>query len=66
MLSFFPQDILDEILNLIESVSEGFPSFSCNILFDRVEISAKYQYGTSPGGTFSFRYLSEKKLKQGN
>ena len=24
MLSFFPQDVLDEILNLIESVSEGF------------------------------------------
>ena len=24
MLSFFPGDVLDEILNLIESVSEGF------------------------------------------
>ena len=23
-----PQDVLDEILNLIESVSEGFPSYS--------------------------------------
>ena len=29
MLSFFPRGVLDEILNLIESVSEGFPSFSC-------------------------------------
>ena len=28
MLSFFPRDALDEILNLIESVSEGFPSYS--------------------------------------
>ena len=28
MLSFFPQGVLDEILNLIESVSEGFPSYS--------------------------------------
>ena len=28
MLSFFPRGVLDEILNLIESVSEGFPSFS--------------------------------------
>ena len=28
MLSFFPRDVLDEILNLIESVSEGFPSYS--------------------------------------
>ena len=25
MLSFFPQGVLDEILILIESVSEGFP-----------------------------------------
>ena len=24
----FPQGVLDEILNLIESVSEGFPSYS--------------------------------------
>ena len=28
MLSFFPRDVLDEILNLIGSVSEGFPSYS--------------------------------------
>ena len=29
MLYFFPRGVLDEILNLIESVSEGFPSYSC-------------------------------------
>ena len=28
MLSFFPRDVLDEILDLIESVSEGFPTYS--------------------------------------
>ena len=28
MLSFFPRDVLDELLNIIESVSEGFPSYS--------------------------------------
>ena len=28
MLSFFPRGVLDEILNLIESVSEDFPSYS--------------------------------------
>ena len=28
MLSFFPRDVLDEILNLIESVSESFPTYS--------------------------------------
>ena len=27
VLSFFPRDVLDEILNLIESVSEDFPSY---------------------------------------
>ena len=27
VLSFFPRGVLDEILNLIESVSDGFPSF---------------------------------------
>ena len=32
MLSFFPRDVLDEILNLIESVSEGFPSYSYSLL----------------------------------
>ena len=30
----FPRDVLDEILNLIESVSEGFPSYSCVALLD--------------------------------
>ena len=28
MLSFFPRGVLDEILNLIESVTEEFPSYS--------------------------------------
>ena len=28
MPSFFPRDVLDETLNSIESVSEGFPSYS--------------------------------------
>ena len=30
MLSFFPLDVLDEIWDLIESVSEGFPFYSCS------------------------------------
>ena len=33
MLSFFPCGVLDEILNLIESASEGFPSYSCSFLW---------------------------------
>ena len=31
VLSFFPRGVLDEILNLIESVSEEFPSYSCRV-----------------------------------
>ena len=31
MLSFFPWGVLDEILNLIESVSTDFSSYSSNI-----------------------------------
>ena len=33
VLSFFPLDVLDEILNFIESVSEGFPSYSFMVCF---------------------------------
>ena len=33
VLSFFPRDVLDGILNLIESVSEDFPSYSCLPLY---------------------------------
>ena len=29
MLSFFPLDVLDQIGDLIESVSEGFLTYSC-------------------------------------
>ena len=36
VLSFFPRDVLDEILNLIGSVSEGFPSYSCGLFHDFV------------------------------
>ena len=43
MLSFFSRGVLDEMLNLIESVSEGFPSYSlvCRgyLLF---EVNTKY------------------------
>ena len=31
MLSFFSQDVLDEILDLIESVSDGFRNYSYDI-----------------------------------
>ena len=42
VLSFFPRDVLDEILNLIGSVSEGFPSYSLKlkIISSRKDLSA--------------------------
>ena len=41
VLSFFPRRVLDEILNLIESVSEGFSSYSCrNQTFDICQYTA--------------------------
>ena len=32
VLSLFLRDVLDEILDLIESVSEGFPTYSCSLV----------------------------------
>ena len=51
VLSFFPRDVLDEILNLIESVSEDFPSYSFNLRHSYIlerfsENSDKYQAKT--------------------
>ena len=41
VLSFFPRDVLDEILNLIESVSEDFPSYSLVLDKGGVKISTR-------------------------
>ena len=32
VLSLFPLDVLDEIWDLIESVSEGFLTYSCGVI----------------------------------
>ena len=32
MLSYFPRDVLDEIWDLVSSVSEGFSTYCCDIL----------------------------------
>ena len=39
VLSFFPRDVLDEILNLIESVSEDFPSYSFKNEFETAVVN---------------------------
>ena len=39
VLSFFPLDVLDEIWDLIESVSEGFLTYSSNPTASRTNLS---------------------------
>ena len=41
VLSFFPRDVLDGILNLIGSVSEGFPSYSSTKIVQLVALGSK-------------------------
>ena len=47
MLSFFQRDVLDEILNLIESVSEGYPTYSLNQFCYNQKIIPKDSFVTS-------------------
>ena len=52
VLSFFPRDVLDEILNLIESVSEDFPSYSwiqvvCQLFQIITTIGKNFQWFTT-------------------
>ena len=54
MLSFFPRDVLDEILDLIESVSEGFPTYTGYL---KLKISQSKFSGTRK---FTLRYLKFK------
>ena len=42
VLSFFPRDVLDEILNLVGSVSEGFPSYSYIMYLTIIEYHTEY------------------------
>ena len=53
VLSFFPRDVLDEILNLIGSVSEGFPSYFYNHMYNdfyeksyEISYKLKQEWGT--------------------
>ena len=56
MLSFFPRDVLDEILNLIESVSEGFPSYSSiyESVFEKKTGLLEYPWHTEEYIVFNF------------
>ena len=62
VLSFFPRDVLDEILNLIESVSEDFPSYFCPKLVIITTLMANSSNGIQreskvKGTVTSFKYL---------
>ena len=60
MLSFFPRDVLDEIWDLIESVSEGFlPTRKPQA----EEIIPGEQAGFNPGRSTQNRIMCEKYLK---
>ena len=37
MLSFFPRDVLGEIWDLIESVSEGFPTYFFVVKYSKIK-----------------------------
>ena len=58
MLSFFPRGVLDEILNLIESVSEEFPAYSL-ISFSHIHVQRIniFMYGILIVYSFSY-YLN--------
>ena len=55
VLSFFPLDVLDEIWDLIESVSEGFLTYSCNLQI--------YVCIRNPGTDISFPIFTRKEIE---
>ena len=58
MLSFFPRGVLDEILNLIESVSEDFPSYSLLLLLQLL-VAHKVSRSTFHGNIYAFYFDNE-------
>ena len=42
LLSFFPLDVLDEIWDLIESVSAGFLTYSCKHLCTKSTVTSSF------------------------
>ena len=60
VLSFFPRDVLDEILNLIESVSEDFPSYSLRyrLITDSIDLNETALHILSHLGWLYFLFKS--------
>ena len=59
MQSFFPRGVLDEILNLIESVSEDIPSYSL-----RVKNNFKMYKNVEKRGGVNAKRAVEKQSKE--
>ena len=59
MLSFFPRGVLDEILNLIESVSEDFPSYSCSYSYIGVRSDSQTEPPVEYRGPNAAQHLLE-------
>ena len=57
VLSFFPRDVLDEILNLIESVSEDFPSYSLKEYFCLLQSTLDISESKFISDNLYFKYL---------
>ena len=67
VLSFFPRDVLDEILNLIESVSEDFPSYSCHgkgKISEKIEIFSRSGNSVDGKGKFRKDFKSQGKDRE--
>ena len=56
MLSFFPRGVLDEILNLIESVSEEFPSY-CGVVSAPFVLNLSISHARFIPVFFFFRFV---------
>ena len=67
VLSFFPRDVLDEIWNLIESVSEGFPTYLysvCTFMHSDQNLRNRNSLMV-PMNFYSGNYMSEETAKIG-
>ena len=63
MLSFFPLDVLDEIWDVIESVSEGFLTYSCTP-YSRDCKDSKYVYPAAGHViTGNLRIISDSQIR---
>ena len=66
VLSFFPRDVLDEILNLIESVSEDFPSYSFSNLRSSLPATAILPNANPPRSHHKTTKLPQAEIAEGS